>query len=322
MRGVLGIVPSKGSLILIGRVSIWILLMGIFGWALPHTTLADTTNYTVRGIVQQVDRSNHHLVIAHESIPGFMDAMTMPFNVKGEAIPADLAAGTAIEFQFHMNESESWINGIKKIPSSSLKTNALALAPPINPNPQTPTNQTAALHKTSPLYQFKFTNELGQPVSLSDFRGQAIALTFFFTRCPVVDFCPRLSRNFEEAQGELLSMKDAPTNWHLISVSFDTDRDTPEALKAYAEMYHYDPAHWTFLTGPSDKIAELAANCNVQYIATNGYFNHNFRTLIIDASNRLQMVFPMGGNLSKDIVQELLKAAHPTNTDVKLNAKN
>src|ERR1700704_230713 len=49
-----------------------------------------------------------------------------------------------------------------------------------------------------PLLDYKFTNELGQAVSLGQFKGQALAITFFFTRCPIPDFCPRLSKNFEE----------------------------------------------------------------------------------------------------------------------------
>jgi protein SCO1/2 len=159
------------------------------------------------------------------------------------------------------------------------------------------------------LRDYTFTNELGEPITLADFRGQAIALTFFFTRCPIPQYCPRLSRNFEETQRKLTGMTNAPANWHLVSVSFDPTHDTPEVLKAYAESYHYDRAHWSFLTGPPDKIAELARACDVTFQADGGIFNHNFRTLIIDASNRLQMVFPTSGDLSDAIVQELLKAA-------------
>jgi len=295
----------------------WVLLASVL--ISPGTLLGATTNYTVRGIIEQIDRPAHQLLIAHENIPGFMSAMTMPFNVRNQAIPGSLAAGTTIEFQFHMNDSESWIDGIKKISAKSLRTNA----PPrvVSATVHSKTASAGKQNQTT-LYRFKFTNELGQAVSLSDFHGQAVAITFFFTRCPVVDFCPRLSRNFMEAQQELLLMKDAPTNWHLISVSFDTANDTPETLKAYAERYQYDPAHWTFLTGPSDKISELAAKCNVQFTATNGFFTHNFRTMIIDASNHLQTVFPTGGDLSRPIVQQLLKAARPGNADSTLNAKN
>jgi protein SCO1/2 len=164
----------------------------------------------------------------------------------------------------------------------------------------------------NPLRDFKFTNELGHPVSLSDFRGQAIALTFFFTRCPIPEFCPRLSRNFQQVQRKLKAMENAPVNWRLLSVTFDPSHDTPEVLKAYAENYGYDAEHWSFLTGPKDKIAELARACDVTFDPDNGLFNHNFRTLIIDASNHLQMVFPTSGDISESMVRELIKAAGAT----------
>jgi protein SCO1/2 len=163
------------------------------------------------------------------------------------------------------------------------------------------------------LLDFKFTNELGQAVSLNDFHGQALAITFFFTRCPIPDYCPRLSKNFQEASQKLSALKDGPTNWHFLSVSFDTKYDTVPVLKAYAEAYHYDPAHWSFLTGPADQIGELARLSDVKFDADGGLFNHNFRTLIIDAAGHLQMSFPIGGNLSNAIVEEIRKAAAVTN---------
>ena len=151
-------------------------------------------------------------------------------------------------------------------------------------------------------------------MSLNDFRGQALAITFFYTRCPLPDFCPRLSKNFEMAQQKLESVPDAPANWHLISVSFDTEFDSPPMLKAYGDSYQYDSKHWTFLTGPTDKIGELAREAGVTYQADGGTFNHDFRTLIIDASGHLQMVFPTSGDLSDQIVAEIIKAAAVTNT--------
>jgi protein SCO1/2 len=175
------------------------------------------------------------------------------------------------------------------------------------------TNSAAPNRNLSPLRDYKFTNELGQAVSLADFRGQAVALTFFFTRCPIPEFCPRLTRNFEVVQSQLGAMANAPTNWHLLSVTFDPAYDTPAVLKAYGACYRYDPEHWSFLTGPKEKIAELARLCDVKFDPENGLFNHNFRTLIIDASNHLQMVFPTSGDISDSIVQELIKAAGGAN---------
>ena len=63
-----------------------------------------------------------------------------------------------------------------------------------------------AVPPNHPLLDYKFTNELGQAVSLNDFRGQALAITFFYTRCPLPDYCPRLSKNFQEAQQKLESL--------------------------------------------------------------------------------------------------------------------
>jgi protein SCO1 len=63
----------------------------------------------------------------------------------------------------------------------------------------------------------------------------------------------------------------APTNWHFLSVTFDTEYDTPAVLKAYAQRFHYDPAHWSFLTGPPDKIAELAASNDVNFDRKSGF---------------------------------------------------
>ena len=41
--------------------------------------------------------------------------------------------------------------------------------------------------------------------------------------------------------------------------------------------------------------------------------DHNFRTLIVDPAGRLQMIFPTSGDLSDQIVEQILKAAAMTN---------
>jgi protein SCO1/2 len=284
----------------------WLALL-IFGFAevVSAASQAEATNYFVRGVLEEVKQDQRQIVVAHEAIPNFMEAMTMPFNVRDKALPANVGVGDQITFQLHVTATESWIDHIQPSAAGSQSKNDLHLP--------AKTNSAEANRSRNPLRDYKFTNELGQPVSLSDFSGQAIALTFFFTRCPIPEFCPRLSRNFEAVQGKLRAIENAPTNWHLLSVTIDPDRDTPDVLKAYGAVYRYDRKHWSFLTGPRDKIAELARLCDVKFDPDNGLFNHNFRTLIIDASNHLQMVFPTSGDISDSIVQELIKAAGRTN---------
>ncbi len=90
-------------------------------------------------------------------------------------------------------------------------------------------------------------------------------------------------------------------------------RFDPVRLKAYGESYQYDPKRWSFLTGPAEKISELARQAGVSYEPDAGTFNHNFRTLILDASGQLQMVFPTSGDLSDQIVSEIRRATDATN---------
>jgi protein SCO1 len=291
--------------------SLWMLILfaAASGKSQPSAAgeTAGSQIFLAKGVVQSINRAEQRIVIQHEAISNYMGAMTMPFKVKTAGVLAGLQDGDEISFQLHVTETESWVDQIVKAGTSAVPV-------------KTPTNvelaTAVAALPAHPLLYYKFTNELGQAVSLNDFRGQALAVTFFYTRCPLPDYCPRLSKNFQEASQKLESMAVAPTNWHCLSISFDTEFDSPDMLKAYGESYQYDPNHWSFLTGPPDKIGELARACGMSYQRDGNTFNHDFRTLIIDAAGHLQMIFPTTGDLSDQIVAELVKAAAVTNRPV------
>src|SRR5712692_10376417 len=198
------------------------------------TRTGSSTNlrvFMVKGVVKEVKPDGTSAVIKHEAIPDYMEAMTMPFNVMAPKELAGIEAGDEISFRLLVAEDESWIDHVIKRGKSARES------APSPPPPSSPVPSAAGRH---PLLDYKFTNELGQAVSLNDFKGQALAYTFFFTRCPIPDFCPRLSKNFQEASQKLSTLPQAPTNWHLLSISFDTQFDTPAVLSAYARQYHYD----------------------------------------------------------------------------------
>lgn len=283
----------------------WVSVPAAWAGSSAATSTSPEHVYSATGRVREVKSPERTVVIEHDAITNYMSAMTMPFHVKEVEQLAALKTGDVVSFQLHVTDTESWIDHIIRTGSSSAPGNSTSkesLAPAVqSPRPR------------NPLLDYAFTNELGQPVRLSDFKGQALAITFFFTRCPIPDFCPRLSKNFQAASQKLSGMVQAPTNWHFLSVTFDPEFDRPAVLKAYGEGYQYDPKHWTFITGPADKIRELAGGSDVSYQPENGLINHNFRTLIIDAAGHLQMVFPTSGDLSDAIVSEMLKAAAVTN---------
>jgi len=267
-------------------------------------SLLQPREFQVRGVVKRLDPSEQRVIIQHEAIPGFMVAMTMPFQVKTTNELAGVKVGDAVSFRLLVTEDESWIDHIATL--------GTAASSPVLELPVAPAVIPAVGSKRHPLLDYAFTNELGQPVRLGEFRGQALAITFIFTRCPIPDYCPRLSKNFEEAVRKLRSMPSAPTNWHFLSVSFDPEFDTPAVLKAYGQRYDYDPRYWSFLTGPKEQIAELARLSEVKFEREGFFFNHNLRTLIIDPTGQLRMNFPIGGDLADAIVGEILKATATT----------
>lgn len=260
--------------------------------------------FSVKGVVRELEPAEQTAVISNEAISNYMDAMTMPFKVRDAKQLNGLRPGDKVAFRLHVTPTDSWVDQVVRIGTVPLNENKTLPAE----TPQVPARNS--------LWYYHFTNELGQPVSLSDFHGQALGITFFYTRCPLPNFCPRLSKNFEEALQKLEAMPGAPTNWHFLSVSFDPQFDTPAMMKAYGDSYQYDPKHWSFLTGPPDKIAELAEESGVHYKSDNGLINHNFRTLIVDANGHLQTVFPISGDFSDSIVAEIIKATTETNRTV------
>ena len=105
-------------------------------------------------------------------------------------------------------------------------------------------------------------------------------------------------------------MTNVPANWHLVSISFDPEFDTPDILKTYATMRNYDPAHWSFVTGDLEQLTTLGDEFG-EYFGhdPSGGINHNLRTVIVDARGRIQRIIPGNTWTSDDIVAEILKAA-------------
>lgn len=150
-------------------------------------------------------------------------------------------------------------------------------------------------------------DQYGRSFHLDEFKGQVLALTFIFTRCPLPSYCPRLSAQFREAQDELSKDKTAGP-WHLISLSFDDEHDHPPQLKAYADVYHADPAHWTMGTGKPDVVRRFGSLFGLTAVMEEGLLNHNLRTVVVDAGGHVQCVFKGNDWTAKDLLWEMRKA--------------
>jgi len=261
--------------------------------------------YQVKGVVRDVRPESSTVVIKHEEVPGYMMAMTMPFEVKDTNELRGLHIGDIVSFRMVLAGRDAWIEQIKKVG----QTGALADAPPAQPQWRL-ARDVDPLNVGDRFPDYHFTNELGQAISTGQFKGQALAFTFFFTRCPYPTFCPLMSNNLNDTAKTLEALTDGPKNWHLFSISFDTEFDSPEVLKGYAGRYgHYDPAHWSFLTGDLTEITAIADQVGESFWHEGPSITHNLRTVVVDAQGRVQRIIPENKWTSDELVAEMVKAA-------------
>jgi protein SCO1/2 len=259
--------------------------------------------YSVRGVVRRVEPERRSVVVKHDEIPGFMPAMTMPFDVKEPKELQALKPGDRITFRMLVTTNDGWIDRIQVLGSD---TNAAATPPPVRITSSVP-----LLEAGSMLPDYTLTNELGKVIRLSDFRGQVLAFTFIFTRCPYPDFCPRMTDLFGRAQKTLAGQPEAPKNLRFLSISFDPEHDTPELLRAYAERQHYDPAQWTLATGAWDQLEPLTGHFGLIFgrDVPPEKMEHNLRTVVVRPSGQIQAVLPSNEWQLEDLLREIRAAA-------------
>ena len=266
------------------------------------TVPAPTQYYPARGIVRELPADGKTALVEHEAVKDFMPAMTMPFEVRDTNELRGLHVGDAISFRMVVvPDRDAWIDQVRKLnvpPSPAPAPAAYRVVRDVEP-----------LKVGDELPEYHFTNQLGRAVGTKDFAGQALAFTFFFTRCPYPTFCPLMSRNFSDAQAKLLAQSNGPANWHLLAVSFDPEYDAPDVLKAYADRFNYDPAHWDFVSGNLLEITALADQVGEAFWREAGSISHNLRTVVVDARGRVQKIFPENKWTSDELVAELVKAA-------------
>jgi protein SCO1 len=270
-------------------------LLGTFSAAWAE----ETRNFTVSGVVRETRPAKSQLVVKHEEIPGYMDAMTMPFQVRDPKILDSVKPGDAITFQLHVTEKDHWIEGLKIVGVDAGKKEP----------PRPKITDIAPFKPGDPLPALAFTDERGQILKLEDYRGKALALTFIYTRCPLPNFCPLLAEKFRAVQNSLLNDPAAPKNWQLLSVTIDPEHDTTEVLQRYAKAQRADAAHWRFATGELRDITVLGLRSGLEFWEGGSEITHNLRTVVFDAEGRMRKVFAENAWTEKELADELRAGA-------------
>lgn len=254
---------------------------------------AKELKFRVKGCIELVDESGI-LTIAHEEIPGYMSAMSMPFNVKNKSEIKDINVGDDILFNYTVGSEHSWIDNIKIIKRSGKLGNGSA-----NNISRHPVVERDYLTIGDKIGDYQFLSHRNKTINLGNLDNKVLVITFIYTRCPVPDFCPRLSLRFRSALDLLGAEFPIHSEYQFLSITFDREHDTPEVLTNYAERYGAnDFKNWNFLIPNEAKSDEFASKVGVVVTRDDKSvlnWDHNLRTLIIDQSGVIKTI--LVGNL-------------------------
>ena len=150
-----------------------------------------------------------------------------------------------------------------------------------------------------PVADFSLTNQNGNAVSLADLRGKVWVADIIFTRCPGP--CLRMTHQMKELQDAF--PKDSSTR--LVSLTTDSDYDTPEVLKTYAVKNGADASRWMFLTGDKKNVNHLAVDSlklsavekkPEERVTPEDLWVHSTIFVVVDKHAQLRGVFQTGGD--------------------------
>jgi len=258
-------------------------------------------SYAARGVIKKIAADHRQLTIHHEAIPDYMMEMTMDFPVKSTNELNGLAAGDQITFTLVVHENDDWIENIQRV-GHVAETSATTIAMPFDMPPE--------LKQGDLMPDGELLAENGRHIHFSDFRGQVVAFTFFFTRCPLPDYCPLMNRNFATAQKLISSTPNAPTNWQFLSISFDPGFDTPEMLSSYAGFYRTgDASHWLFAVASTGVLTNLAPRLDLMIMHEGNSISHNLRTIVLDPNGIIYRQLDGNEWTPKELADAVLEAA-------------
>jgi len=162
---------------------------------------------------------------------------------------------------------------------------------------------------------FKLLNQSGKIIHLAQFKGRVLLVTFIYTRCPLSDYCPRMSRNFAVIDQGLAADPMLYAKTHLLSISFDPAYDKPAVLRSYGGAYtgnytNEQFAHWDFAAPPKAELPTVTQYFDVGVTpGENGSLMHSLSTILIGKDGKVAAWYPTNDWQPQEILQAVKDAA-------------
>ena len=226
-----------------------------------------------------------------------MTAMTMGFTLKEDSAYDVMRPGDRIQATLVVAGERSWLED-PIITQAVLGTGSAPSTAAAEPQP-------GAL-----VPDFTLTNQDGRRITLQQYRGRALLITFIYTRCPLPDFCTRMSTNFAALDRALQSEPDLARATHLLSITLDPAYDTPKVLRSYgaAHTENYDQekfVRWELATGQPEEIKRLAQFCGLTYVQEADQIVHSLRTVLVAPDGKLVKIYRGNEWQPADVLNDL-----------------
>jgi protein SCO1/2 len=255
--------------------------------SLAASCSAAPQRYADSGLVLKVDQAKQIVTVSCQSIPNVMDAMIMPLTARDPKSLDGLRPGMTIEFTLVADKKASYVENIHVRAFQNLENDPSAarrlsiLEKMLDRSDSTK----EAVATGQPVPDFTLTDQTQQQVALSQFSGKVVAITFVYVRCPLPNYCFRLSTNFARLQKRFRGA--LASDLVLLTVIIDPVHDSPQAVNDYARIWNADPQAWHFLTGSPAEIQQVCARFDMNYYPDEALLVHSFHTVVIDRQGKL-----------------------------------
>ena len=257
--------------------------------------------YKLRGKVVSTNPATGEVTVDHEAIPGFMDAMTMPYKLKDPSILSELHPGDTITADVLVSQN----------PDADILLDHIVVIAQGKPDYK----PAVFYHVPAPgdaVPDFKLRNQDGRVLHLDQFRGKTLLVTFIYTRCPSPSFCPLVTHNFAVIDRQLAANPALYAKTHLLCVSFDPEHDTPARLRAYGAQYIGSDAfvHWDFAVPSEPELLEMTKFFDVGIThGADDSITHTLSTTLIDAHGKVAQFYPGNEWTPDQVVADVRRAA-------------
>lgn len=265
-----------------GAIFALFLVVSVFGVAAcsskpaatPAATASSGKRYAMKGKVLSVAKEEGSATVDADNIPGFMDAMAMPYPVPDQKTLANLTPGDEITADVVVTE-----DGKYHLENIVVTRKANGAAKP----------SSQILHLPQPgerVPDFALVNQDGKSFRMDSFKGKITLVTFIYTRCPFQDYCPLVSNNFAQIYAAARSNPSLYSKIRLLSISFDPAHDTPKVLRQYGASFAKSAGaipfdRWEFATAQPKELKKITNFFDVFYDPSQQEITHSLSTSVI-----------------------------------------